>query len=378
MAPNRKNSFFRVLDAAANRAAEGLRVAEDIARMHLNDRHLSSLLKKIRHDLATQVEQMDVSLRHIARDSVGDVGRTISTAAEYQRGKDEQMQDGGSFDAITVANLKRAQQAFRTLEEFAKTDHPSTAAAIEQLRYKSYTIEKTLRIALSSSAEFDSPSLYVLVDGCDWANTFDSETDRLPAAKVEATRFAKTAQALVDAKVDFIQLRDKALTDRQLVAAGRVIAERVKDSKTKFIMNDRADIAVAVGADGIHVGQEELSVANVRAVVGPEKLIGVSTHSLEQAQAAAIDGANYIGVGPVFPSKTKAFDSHVGLDLIREVCGTVSLPAFAIGGINLENASQVATAGCGRVAVTAVLGDQPIEKYDAIAKQLLEALAADQ
>ncbi|MCL4142542.1 UNVERIFIED_CONTAM: hypothetical protein GTU68_045160 [Idotea baltica] len=141
-------------------------------------------------------------------------------------------------------------------------------------------------------------------------------------------------------------------------------------------MNDRADIAVAVGAGGVHVGQEELSVADVRAIVGPEKLIGVSTHSLQQAQDAVIDGANYIGVGPVFPSTTKAFDSHVGLDLIRDVCQTISLPAFAIGGINLENASQVAAAGCGRVAVTAAFADQPIEEYDSIVNRLMEALGS--
>jgi len=375
MAQNQKNSFFRVLDAAANRAAEGLRVAEDIARMHLNDRHLSSLLKQLRHDLVTQVEQMNVSLRHVARDSVADVGRTISTAAEYQRGADGQSSAASCFDAIAVANLKRAQQAFRSLEEFSKAEHPATAAAIEQLRYNSYTIEKAMRIALSSSAEFGSPSIYVLIDSCDWADSFDGQTDRVPVGNLESTRFYKTVQALVDAKVEFVQLRDKGLTDRQLVAAGRVIAELAKNSETKFIMNDRADIAVAVGADGVHVGQEELSVADVRAVVGPEKMVGVSTHSLQQAQAAVIDGANYIGVGPVFPSTTKAFDSHVGLDLIREVCETVSLPAYAIGGINLENASEVADAGCGRIAVTAVFADQPIGKYDLIAMQLKEALA---
>ena len=135
-------------------------------------------------------------------------------------------------------------------------------------------------------------------------------------------------------------------------------------------MNDRADIAVACGADGVHVGQEELSVADARRILGPEKLIGVSTHNLDQAQAAVLEGADYIGVGPVFASQTKSFSQHVGPGLVKEICDEVSLPAFAIGGIDLTNADQVAAAGCGRVAVTAVFSGAPIEKYGAIASEL--------
>jgi thiamine-phosphate pyrophosphorylase len=124
-----------------------------------------------------------------------------------------------------------------------------------------------------------------------------------------------------------------------------------------FVMNDRADLAALSDADGVHVGQDELSVNDARTIVGPKALIGVSTHSIEQARQAVIDGANYIGVGPTFPSSTKSFDTFAGLDLLRSVAAEISLPAFAIGGITRENLPQVQAAGINRVAVTgAVIG----------------------
>jgi len=117
-------------------------------------------------------------------------------------------------------------------------------------------------------------------------------------------------------------------------------------------MNDRPDLALLAEADGVHVGQEELNVAAARRIVGAGRLIGVSTHSLEQARQAATDGADYIGVGPVFPSGTKAFAEFPGLELVRVVARETSLPAFAIGGITFENVGEIVRAGLRRVAVS--------------------------
>ena len=99
-------------------------------------------------------------------------------------------------------------------------------------------------------------------------------------------------------------------------------------------MNDRPDLAALARADGVHVGQEELSVKDARSIVGPELLVGVSTHSIEQARQAVLDGANYIGVGPTFPSGTKRFEQFPGVELLRAVAAEIRLPAFAIGGID--------------------------------------------
>ena len=119
-----------------------------------------------------------------------------------------------------------------------------------------------------------------------------------------------------------------------------------------FVMNDRPDLAVLADADGVHVGQEELSVKDARTIVGADRLVGVSTHSIEQARQAVLDGADYIGVGPVFPSGTKQFDRLAGLELVRAVAAEVRLPAFAIGGITADNLPLVREAGLGRVAVS--------------------------
>jgi thiamine-phosphate pyrophosphorylase len=120
-------------------------------------------------------------------------------------------------------------------------------------------------------------------------------------------------------------------------------------------MNDRPDIAVLSRADGVHVGQEELTVQDARQIVGPERLIGVSTHTIEQARHAVLDGASYIGCGPTFPSNTKQFDHFPGLDFLRQVAAEISLPAFAIGGITVENMIEVQRAGLHRVAVGAAI-----------------------
>jgi len=118
-----------------------------------------------------------------------------------------------------------------------------------------------------------------------------------------------------------------------------------------FIMNDRADLAALAHADGVHVGQQEIAVKDARVVVGLQALVGVSTHDLEQARQAVVDGANYLGCGPTFPSATKEFAEFPGLEFLRQVSREIRLPAFAIGGIGPDNIAQVCAAGFSRVAV---------------------------
>ena len=371
-----QNSFFRIVDAAANRACEGLRVAEDIVRMHLNDRNLSEQIKGLRHDLTMHVSAI-TNLAIASRDSVGDVGRIIETEQEYQRSP---ARGGESFiEPLLIANFKRAQQGIRTLEELGKTgafDLPiASVKSIEQLRYRCYTVEKACRIAVRALSDFPCPVIYVLIDGCDWSEICKSDQLDEPSTQSEC-HLAKTVTALVDAEVDFIQLRDKKLSDRQLVAAGKLIAKLTRQSKSRFIMNDRVDLAIACDADGVHVGQEELTVADVRKIIGPAKIVGVSTHSIQQAKAAVIDGADYIGVGPVFSSETKSFSDFVGIELVRQVCSEISLPAFAIGGIDPSNADQVARVGCQRIAVTAAFSKTSLGQYSDIAERLRRSLAA--
>ncbi len=345
-----KNSIFRILDAANNRTGEGLRVVEDYVRMVLGDAFLSKQLKQLRHDLAEAMKPLDLGSQILARDSEGDVGRNLQTTTEYQRSSDQE---------VLKANLTRVQQSLRAIEEFTKTIDAGVSKNVEQLRYRSYTLEKAVMVTRLSLQSLKDAHLYVLIDGTHW--------------KESPEKFEAAVQTLIDAKVDLIQFRDKTLSDRDHVTIGKRLTELTRPTSARWIMNDRADLALATDADGVHLGQDDISVSDGRRLVGASKLIGVSTHSLDQARQAVIDGANYIGVGPVFPSTTKAFDSHVGLELVSEVAGEIKLPAFAIGGINVDNVSDVVKAGFSRVAVSAAVSgaDDPLSAAKALKSMLV-------
>lgn len=326
---------IRIVDAAANRASEGLRVVEDFVRFALDDGHLTSLLKQLRHDLAAALAHIPLTERLALRETQQDVGTTISTPAEAQR--------LDSWD-VCQASCERVKQSLRSLEEFGKAISPAMSGDIEQLRYRWYTLERTLSMLHTSRSRLSATKLCVLIDGLETTEAF-----------------ASLAHQLIEAGVDMLQLRDKGLPDRELVERGRTLQKIVREAPQPClaIINDRADIAAAVNADGVHLGQDDLTVKAAREILGPHKLIGVSTHNIEQARAAVLDGANYLGVGPTFPSTTKTFIEFPGLDFLRQVSGEITLPTFAIGGIGVENLPEVLATGIRRVAVSgAVLNTQ--------------------
>jgi thiamine-phosphate pyrophosphorylase len=322
---------LRVIDAALNRAAEGLRVVEDYARLILNDPHLTERTKSLRHRLFVASQSFQGEHRVASRDTMNDVGTEISTETESHR---------ESTTGVVQANLSRVQQALRTIEEYSKLVLPNAAQAIEPLRYESYTLEKAILTTVMSLTNLKSSRLYVLIDG-----------------RGSSTEFAELVGELISAGVDIFQLRDKELTSRQLLERGKILNDLCRPQNVRWIMNDRADLAIAAGADGVHVGQDDLPVAAARRVVGPTKLIGVSTHSVEQARAAVIEGANYIGVGPIFHSQTKAFKKTLGLDFASHVAQEITLPAFAIGGINLDNVDSVLETGISRITIKGAIVD---------------------
>ncbi len=159
------------------------------------------------------------------------------------------------------------------------------------------------------------------------------------------------------AGVRLFQLRMKAPDTRTFHDMAAALCPLVQKGGGTFIVNDRCDVASAVGADGVHLGQEDLPLADARAILGPGKLIGISTHTLAQAVEAQAGGADYIGFGPVFPTATKEHpDPVVGVEGLREVRARLRIPIAAIGGINAQNAAAVRAAGADCVAaVSAVL-----------------------
>jgi thiamine-phosphate pyrophosphorylase len=157
--------------------------------------------------------------------------------------------------------------------------------------------------------------------------------------------------AVLGAGVDMIQLRMKDTADDAIVEAGRRFARAAAEHGALFILNDRPDLVEAAGADGAHVGQDDVPVHEARAIVGPERLIGLSTHSPGQVESAADLPADYIGVGPVHATPTKPGRPAVGLELVRHAAAHAAVPFFAIGGISPGNVESVTRAGAERIAV---------------------------
>jgi thiamine-phosphate pyrophosphorylase len=155
--------------------------------------------------------------------------------------------------------------------------------------------------------------------------------------------------------VDIVQLRIKAGTDEEILAAGQRFRAACTAAGALLIVNDHPDLAVALDADGVHVGQDDMAVARARTLVGPHRLVGLSTHSPEQIEAALGAGVDYIGVGPVYATPTKPGRPPVGLRLVREAAQRSPLPFFAIGGIDAGHISAVRAAGARRVAVVRAL-----------------------
>jgi thiamine-phosphate pyrophosphorylase len=350
IAVSQETPIFRILDAAANRAREALRVVEDYVRFVLDDRHLTGLCKQMRHDLTAALARLPQRRCLGARETQADVGTTLTAAAEQRR---------EDASVVLAANLARLQESLRSLEEFGKVVDADLAAAIKQLRYRAYTLQRAVEITRHSIERLAGARLYVLIDG-----------------RPTVEEFHRLASALIEAGVHVVQLRDKRLGDRGLLERARLLRELTAGSGALFVMNDRPDLAVLARADGVHVGQDELSVKDARTIVGPATLVGVSAHSIEQARQVVLDGANYLGVGPTFPSGTKSFEQFPGLELLRAVAAEIRLPAFAIGGVCRVNLDEVLAAGFTRIAVSEAVASA--EDPAAAVDELLAALGLAQ
>ncbi len=149
----------------------------------------------------------------------------------------------------------------------------------------------------------------------------------------------------------FVQLREKHLSDAAFLAEAKEIRALCRNAQVPFVINDNVEIALACEADGVHVGQEDCAAAKARMLLGPDKLIGVSAHSVEEALEAQKNGADYLGVGAAFPTGTKGDANVISHETIRKICAAVTIPVVAIGGINETNIAQLAGTGIDGVAV---------------------------
>ncbi|MEO1584462.1 MAG: thiamine phosphate synthase [Planctomycetota bacterium] len=330
----------RMIDANANRAAEAARTLEDVARFALDHRDAAASCKAIRHRLESVLiaSGFPRETRAAARDTTGDTGVANSAADAHTR---------RDLQEVVSAAGSRLGEALRVIEECLKTVDPRQAANAERIRYDAYEAERTvstmLRARVRSSRQWP---LCVLI------------TESL----CTSLGWRQTAAVLLEAGVPCLQLREKSLTDRVLASRARDLVAMAKDHAADVIINDRADIAAISGAAGVHLGQQELDTADARAIVGERALVGRSCCTVDQALAAQNDGADYIGIGAMYPTETKARPSIMGPSLLREVVGDATagrLPHLAIGGITAERCDELVAAGCRGVAVSSAVCSSP-------------------
>ncbi|MCJ7543170.1 MAG: thiamine phosphate synthase [Phycisphaerae bacterium] len=320
---------YRILDANFNRAREALRVAEDCGRFALNDPAITQMAKNLRSGLQEILSAMPADEMIASRDTAGDIGTEITSPTEPKR---ENLAD------VAQAACKRLTESLRTIEEYGKFVAPKEILRIERMRYDAYTLEQRLQDRLAVAGRFAQVRLYVLI------------TPTLCRGSIR-----ETSRAAIAGGADAIQLRHKGGCDAECLAIAAELRELTDETGKIFIVNDRPDIAAMVAADGVHLGQGDLPVAEARKLLRPGAIVGRSTHSLDQARGAVIEGADYISVGPIFATTTKDAGPPVGTALLQEVSSAVLLPIVAIGGITPDNAAQIVAAGGKCLAVSSAV-----------------------
>ncbi|MEB3361301.1 MAG: thiamine phosphate synthase [Synechococcaceae cyanobacterium] len=320
----------RLLDANLDRAREGLRVLEDWARFGLNRADLVARCK----DLRQRLGQCHRDRYRAARQTATDVAAGMEHPAQAERRGPE---------AVLRANAARVQEALRVLEEFGRERDPELASQAAACRYALYDLD----VALLKAGQGDQ-----------------DRRSRLSACHLYLiTRPMDGLEAMVAgalaAGVRLVQYRAKEgdandaqpLDDRRRLAEARALRALCDRHGALLIINDRIDLALAVEADGVHLGQGDLPPALARSLLGPQKLIGRSTHELSQLHQAIRDGCDYVGVGPVHATPSKPGRQPVGLEYVRQALACSPIPCFAIGGIGADEVPTLRAAGANRVAV---------------------------
>ena len=303
---------------------------EEYCRFALNSSDLSGRAKKLRHLLCDAVGRLDANILIAARDVHTDVGRGMTVKGQLSR--------LNLRDCFTAA-AKRLTEALRVLAETTQTLEPGIAQLFEQLRFDAYSLEKDTLIQSNSAQKCSSVRLYVLLNAT--AGTSDSQILDL-------------AEACTDGGADCIQLRAKDTTDRCTFDLAGKVVKVCKNAGVISIINDRVDIAAAVGADGVHLGQDDLPLDEGRKMQLEPMIFGLSTHSIDQLKSAIRQRPDYVSVGPVFTSGTKPALAPAGLQYVTgamQILTDTGVGHVAIGGITVGNIDQVLKAGAKNVAV---------------------------
>ena len=339
-----ETGFTAVIDANLNRVAEGLRVLEDICRFVFRDAGLQQKIKKSRHRINTLVPVQTVIAK---RSSLDDVGFSATGLLEERR--------TGSDDLVR-ANSKRVQEGTRVLEELFKTTDMTLSREMKNIRYEAYEYERIL-LVYCHRPRLEAGLYLILTD---------------PPAGYE-----KMAEYAVEAGIPALQLRYKGDDQRHHLDLAQKVREITKNSKTLCIINDRPDIALMVGADGVHIGQSDLPPVSVRKCVGDRMLLGLSTHNLEQVNRSITEPVDYIGIGPLYTTTSKEKpDPVTEPEIVLSALDAVHCPVVAIGGLTIERIKALESGSCRNVAVISevAMAENPLLAMQTIQKIIMEKL----
>mgnify|MGYP001320727773 CR=1 FL=1 len=340
--PNTDKRVAQLIDANLDRAREGIRVIEDWCRFGLCRKDLIETLKSWRQELG--VHHKDEYKE--ARSTLNDQGAGLSHPAQNKRTKPLE---------IVFANFARVQEALRVLEEFTRHSNTDLSKLSAKIRYEIYDLETTVSKASKTNLRLKKLS------SCKLCLITSPHPDLMQIVCLA-----------LDAGVEMVQYRGKEGEDLEKLSQAKELVSICKKHDALFIVNDRVDIALAVDADGVHLGQDDLPAEIARQIIGPDKILGISAHSISEALKAEENGCNYIGIGPIFSSKTKLNIQSLGIENLLKISSATQLPWFAIGGINCSSLPKLIALKDKKIAVIEAIMNS--NDPTATTKKLLEQL----
>jgi thiamine-phosphate pyrophosphorylase len=319
----------RIADVNLNRLSESLKFIEDYVRFSTVRNNLLVRIRRIRTQYQSIKKELPITELAVYRDSEHDAGRPLAFDRTGHR----------TIQELLIANFSRAKESSRILEELLKLIGKRLSGAVKKLRFQLYDFEKEFFTTLCRP--FD-PRLHAILD-------------EKYIASMNRAHVAHCVKILKGHGATMIQLRMEKATDAKFLSCAKFIRKLLLGSQLAFIINNRCDIAMAAGADGVHVGHDDIPVAAVRAIAGPRFIIGASARTVAEARRAERAGADYLGVGALFPTRTKPEARPCSIKMLRRICRSVTIPVIGIGGINNKNYRAVLKAGADGIAAASYL-----------------------
>ncbi len=322
----------RILDVNLNRTTESLKFIEDYVRFSLENSRLLTSIRKVRSEFLKVKREIPLRDLILYRKSEEDLGRRSGFDKKSRFEEREPV----------IANLNRLKESIRTMEEILRLKNPYLSDRLKEMRFQIYDLEKA--IFQFSRRDFN-PQNYAILD--------EKYLEIMPLKRLIST---------LQNWATMIQLRVKEKSDREFLSLAKRMRELITKSSVKFIINNRVDITLGSNADGVHLGQKDLPVGKARDILGDGYIIGASVHNIDEARRAQRDGADYLGVGAIFPTRTKSDAVVCGLKRLSVICRMSRIPVVGIGGINGKNYKKVLDAGASGIAVSSYIFEGDLEK----------------